>query len=95
VATNYTRGRDLEYRTAQHLEAEGYDCTRSAGSHGVWDVCAVRKDHVRFVQVKRDCLPTAIEREKFELWECPPSCTREIWVWRKPLGRWVPSVEVI
>jgi Holliday junction resolvase len=84
----------------RYLEAEGYYCTRSAGSHGVWDVCAVRKDHVRFIQVKTTegaleagLRLTALEMQKFEEWACPSCCTREVWWWVK--GKRKPSVKVL
>ena len=36
----------------RYLEAQGYVCARSAGSHGPWDVVAVRDDEVLLAQVK-------------------------------------------
>jgi hypothetical protein len=92
--SNYETGRRYEYRTMRRLEAEGYSCHRTAGSHGVWDVCAVRKDHVRFIQVKAGsarCGP--IELAAFEEWQCPRWCTREIWTWHKRARD--PIVEVL
>jgi Holliday junction resolvase len=39
----YKRGRAFEYRVKKKLEREGYYVVRSAGSHSVADLVAVRK----------------------------------------------------
>lgn len=66
---NYRRGRAKEYKIFHDLEKEGYLVFRSAGSHGVADVIAMkpekcgRADHfaVRFIQVK-----SSINRKKLK-----------------------------
>lgn len=42
MSTNYTRGRNLEYRAEAYLKAAGYVVTRAAGSKGVADLMAMR-----------------------------------------------------
>jgi hypothetical protein len=37
ASTNYVRGRAKEYAVKAALEAQGYTCTRSASSQGLWD----------------------------------------------------------
>jgi len=40
---NYDRGRVLEYRTIKNFEDMGCTAIRSAGSHGLADVIALRQ----------------------------------------------------
>lgn len=50
---NYQAGRRAEYACAKRWEAKGYAAARSAGSHGIWDVCAVRpRTPVALIQCK-------------------------------------------
>lgn len=50
----YVAGVEKERRVVHELEEEGYATSRSAGSHGVWDVIGIKKDgnKIRVVQVK-------------------------------------------
>ena len=50
----YVKGRRKEYRIANELKKKGYITTRSAGSHGVFDVIAVNPDTriIRLIQAK-------------------------------------------
>jgi len=53
---NYTAGRSYEYKAKKVLEREGYTVTRAAGSHGKWDLIAVKEgssEPVRCIQIKR------------------------------------------
>lgn len=43
MATNYQRGRDLEYELKRILTENGWTTMRSAGSHGMFDVVAIRE----------------------------------------------------
>lgn len=43
--TNYTRGRQLEYRVKRDLERVGYFVVRSAGSKGAADLIALSPNH--------------------------------------------------
>ena len=55
---NYNNGRAREYRLMRKLEAEGYTCFRTAGSHTKVDILAMKKGSpnipsVRFIQSKK------------------------------------------
>lgn len=51
--TQYARGRRKEYDVVKRLRAAGWLAQRSAGSHGLWDVVAVKAGALPlFVQVK-------------------------------------------
>ena len=56
--TNYVRGRNFEYRVKELLEKEGYIVFRTAGSHGLFDLIAMKRieNHiwVKFWQLKRN-----------------------------------------
>ncbi|MEV4127481.1 hypothetical protein [Nocardia sp. NPDC049707] len=58
--TQYRRGRDLEYAVRDHLQAEGYETFRSAGSRSPIDVIGFKPRHTVFVQCKLDgrCPPS-------------------------------------
>ena len=92
MTTNYQRGAQTEYRVCQELERVGYTCQRSAGSHNLWDVCAVGPTGIRLIQCKRtkQYYKTEYEVAKEQLKELPelPNVSREIWVWRDNEG-WV------
>jgi Holliday junction resolvase len=51
--TNYSNGRALEYAVIADLEADGYRCTRAAGSKGVADIVALKPGEVVLIQAKR------------------------------------------
>ena len=54
VNKNYVKGRNKEYRVKNKYQDQDYICTRSAGSHGVWDVICVHplKKKILFIQCK-------------------------------------------
>lgn len=39
---NYVRGRSYEYKIAKKLRAEGWEVLRTAGSHGAFDLIAIK-----------------------------------------------------
>jgi len=39
---SYHKGRDYEYEVKRMFEEAGYEVTRSASSHGIWDLTCVR-----------------------------------------------------
>lgn len=53
MATNYERGRQLEYDAKAALDANGYLTVRSAGSKGAVDIMAIKPGQVLLVQCKR------------------------------------------
>lgn len=88
---NYRRGRELEYRIIRELSEAGFvGATRSAGSHGVFDVVAVAPlSHVLFIQAKRTKAKLNPEiAYKEDLEKCkelakhlPKEAQLELWVW--------------
>lgn len=53
MATNYTRGRAFEYVRKAFYEEMGYAVLRTAGSHGLFDLVAIRGTQVMLIQCKR------------------------------------------
>ncbi len=49
---SYKKGRNFEYAVKSFIEEMGYIVFRSAGSHGLWDLIAVRGEEVLLVQCK-------------------------------------------
>jgi len=55
MTTNYMRGRAKEYYLMNRLKKDGFDIVvRTAGSHGMFDIIAIRKSDllIRLIQVK-------------------------------------------
>jgi len=50
--TNYSNGSAHERRTKEKLEADGYYVIKSAGSRGVADLVAIKRDQILLVQGK-------------------------------------------
>jgi Holliday junction resolvase len=51
--SNYIAGRKLEYTVMHDLEADGWLVSRASGSHGVFDLIALKPDgQVRLIQCK-------------------------------------------
>ena len=81
--TNYSRGRTREYRVMKMLEKVGYTCFRMAGSHGLFDVIALGKDHMKLIQVKYNQNASPAERESIALFTLgPKEVSKEIWLFR-------------
>lgn len=49
---NYIRGRSFEYAVKKDLEAQGYHVLRTSGSHGAYDLIAIRDTIHMFIQCK-------------------------------------------
>ena len=94
--TNYEKGARAEREAIALLELVGYDCTRSAGSKGMWDIIAVYRNHVRFIQVKTEGAMTPVELEKIKLYTTPWHTTKEVWTRmagkRKLQERWQQEI---
>lgn len=92
---NYERGRYAEYKTMEYLRKAGFECLRTAGSHGPFDVVAWDDYNIHFIQVKRDCQPTSKEIKKLKSMLFPKSrnITKEVWVWTTRESE--PEVSVI
>ena len=64
MVSNVRQGARAEMRSIAVLEADGYVCTRSAGSRGVWDLIGIRRTDVVLVQVKTRRWPKSVELRK-------------------------------
>lgn len=88
--TNYRRGYEKETLAMAVLEEQGYECCRAAGSHGHFDVIAWNKEHIRFIQLKREKIPTnntySAERKKMATSTMPANGRMELWVWGDRIG---------
>jgi len=80
---NYQKGRRYEYKAVNLLRTRGYDCTRTAGSHGHYDVIAVSGKEVLLVQVKSGADISKKELEEFREMKVPYCCRKEVWTWKK------------
>lgn len=58
MATNYQRGSEFERQVKKKLEAQGYYVMRSAGSHTVVDVLAIKEDSILLIQCKTSNVET-------------------------------------
>lgn len=60
----YVKGRRLEYRALKALEADGYMASRTAGSHGVFDIVAFKGiEPALLIQVKCNISEAAAMKE--------------------------------
>lgn len=51
--SNYLKGRRMEYKRKKHWEGMGYTVLRTAGSHGLFDLIAIRLNGpTTFIQCK-------------------------------------------
>lgn len=93
MATNYEKGRAYEYKTIRILESAGYDCTRAAGSHGVWDVVGICRWGMVVCQVKVGTGITASDKELCQEYKAPTNCIKLIHEWTK--GEPWPKVTIL
>ena len=68
--TKVNKGIRYEYQIKDYLEAEGYYCMRSAGSHGLFDLIGINvsEKKILLIQCKKiakgfDALKEKLERE--------------------------------
>jgi Holliday junction resolvase len=54
MTTPYQRGLVFEHATRTHLQTEGYDVIRAAGSHTPADLIAIKQGQLLLVQCKLD-----------------------------------------
>jgi predicted RNA binding protein YcfA (HicA-like mRNA interferase family) len=70
MATNYVRGRAFEYRIKDFLEQKGYEVFRTAGSHSRFDLIAVKKPFILFLQLKHKKLsPNLLTKLLESIWD--------------------------
>jgi len=84
-------GRIKELRAKEILENAGYDVqmapmpsrySKQNDLWGLWDLVAVNKNEIRFIQVKSQMI-YGEQLEPYQEWICPSNCTKEIWVFEK------------
>ena len=79
----YKKGLRNEHRSIAFLEAAGYRCIRSAGSHGEWDIWAVGAHDFVFCQTRTRDWPGPVERQMLAEWgPCPKNTRKLLHRWR-------------
>jgi len=94
--TNYVRGRNTEYKAKKELEAEGYYCSRSSGSHSAIDLWCVSPLNVKVIQLKRTkskYFTYKKDIEQLQKLKVPSNCSKELWIWLDRKG-WIKKVIV-
>lgn len=86
--TNYEKGRRGEYQVIRILEKAGYYATRTAGSHGMYDVVGINSSLVRLIQVKINKPIAPADRETFKDFLVPKNVTKEIWFRKDRQRKW-------
>jgi hypothetical protein len=76
------KGSRNERRTIALLSAQGYACTKSGGSLGVFDVIGIGERDIVLCQVKSNCNPARAEMEEIRLFKAPPNCRKQVHVWK-------------
>ncbi len=97
---NYLRGVAIERKAKDLLEILGYTVIRSAGSHGPWDLIAVKEgtdEPVRCIQIKRTAslAGAKILRTKYQKPALPTGLRpyqHELWIWIDRKG-WFHELE--
>ena len=84
---NYNNGRAREYKLMHKLEAEGYVCFRTAGSHTKVDILAFKPSspfhpYVRLIQSKKTGYLSPQEREEKKEFERRLNMKIEVLWWR-------------
>lgn len=87
------KGKRSERKSVAFLEEQGFRCTRSGGSLGVWDVIGINAERVILVQVKSNRWPGTKERIEMNRFKAPPFCEKHIHVWRDGAGE--PEREIL
>lgn len=95
------KGRRREYQAIEILNSEGYNCTRAAGSKGLWDIIAInsrandlKRPIVRVIQVKSNNRPGKLELRKMESYVTHGGIIqKELWIFRD--GNTEPQIERI
>jgi Holliday junction resolvase len=76
------KGSRNEHRSMDLLAAEGYRCTRAAGSLGAWDVIGIGLKDVVLCQVKSNEWPRRDEMQKLMSFKAPQNCHKIVHLWR-------------
>lgn len=76
------KGSRNELRTMRWLEEQGYSCTKSGGSLGMWDVIATHPEKaVRLIQAKSNRRPGRDEMGRMIAFRAY-GCRKELVVWK-------------
>jgi Holliday junction resolvase len=94
---NYRAGRAIEYEVVKHFQNKGYTAFRTAGSHGPYDVVAIRADRKpELVQCKRTSdVATAERLLKVFKTNTMPSLYYHQTMWIRVKGNKVPLTNTI
>jgi Holliday junction resolvase len=63
-SNQYRRGRRFEYEVKLHFESRGWLVFRTAGSHGIADLIAIKNNETLLIQCKYGTMPSKEERLK-------------------------------
>ena len=76
----------MEFGRRKHYQKRGWSVVRSAGSHGIWDLCGVRLEDpehpVMFVQCKRVNTIQAAKAMLTKFEKDPPMPKSSHWIMR-------------
>jgi len=75
------KGSRNERKTIEILNAQGYACTKSGGSLGIFDVIAIGPDDLVLCQVKSNRWPARQELEAIREFKAPASCRKVVHRW--------------
>lgn len=64
--SNYSRGANFERRVQKYFESSGWLVIRSAGSHSLIDLVALKGGEVQLIQCKTDGVLSVAERQQLE-----------------------------
>ena len=73
------KGWRLEHKIMGGLEEQGYSCTRSGGSLGIWDIIAISPNLTRLIQAKSNRWPGTAEMDRIKSFQVPPFHQKEVW----------------
>ena len=76
------KGTRNEHRSMRLFEGAGYNCTRAAGSLGVFDIIAIGSTDVVLCQVKTRDFPGAAEMESLKNFPAPTGVRKLVHRWR-------------
>ena len=87
------KGSRNERKSIAYLEAKGYQCTKSGGSLGAWDIIGLGREDVILCQVKSNSLPRKREMETLRNFICSPYCKKVVHVWKDGIS--TPFIRII
>lgn len=89
---NYQRGYKTELRAVHELRKDGFYAYRSAGSHGIFDVFAIKEDAILAIQckrIKKSCNELSTFKKDIESIRSarvPLNVQKQLWVWEDRKG---------